>query len=99
MSQVKTLEEQNIRFEQKQNDWLEPMRVWINEAANAAKIARDTNLFDKKVLALKIFGSNLVIENKKARGSAQNQWAALCAAPKSLTVVANEGVEPPTFRM
>jgi DNA invertase Pin-like site-specific DNA recombinase len=87
MSQIKTLEEQNIRFEQKQNDWLEPFREWINEAANAAKIARDNDLFAKKVLASKIYGSNLVLENKKARGEAQNQWAALCAAPRSLTVV------------
>ncbi len=94
MSEIKTLEEQNIRFEQKQNDWLEPFKNWINEAANAAKIARDTNLFNKKVLALKIFGSNLVLENKKARGSAQNQWAALCAAPRNLTVVRAHGFEP-----
>ena len=98
MSQVKTLEEQNIRFEQKQNDWLEPMRVWINEAVNAAKIARDNDLFTKKVLALKIFGSNLVIENKKARGSAQNQWAVLSPNPRSLTVVPPGGVEPSIFR-
>jgi hypothetical protein len=63
------------------------MRDWINEAASAAKIARDNDLFAKKVLALKIFGSNLVLENKKARAEAQNQWAALCAAPPSLTVV------------
>ena len=86
MSEIKTMEEQNIRFEQKQNDWLEPFGEWINEAANAAKIARDTNLFDKKVLASKIFGSNLILENKKARGSAQNQWAALSPDPRSLTV-------------
>ena len=94
MSEIKTLEEQNIRFEQKQNDWLEPFEEWVNEAANAAKIARDNDLFAKKVLALKIFGSNLVLENKKARGEAQNQWAALCAAPQSLTVVPGTGVEP-----
>ena len=97
MSQIKTLEEQNIRFEQKQNDWLEPMREWINEVANAAKIARDKDLFAKKVLALKIFSSNLVLENKKTRGSAQNQWAALCAAPQSLTVVRMRGLEPPSL--
>ena len=96
MSKIKTLEEQNIRFEQKQNGWLEPMKEWINEAANAAKIARDTNLFNKKVLALKIFGSNLVLENKKARGSTQNVWAALCAAPSCPNVVPAGGFEPPT---
>ena len=96
MSRIKTLEEQNIRFEQKQNDWLEPFKDWINEAANAAKIARDNDLFAKKVLVSKIFGSNLILENKKARGEAQNQWAALCAAPRSLTVVGCLGVEPST---
>jgi DNA invertase Pin-like site-specific DNA recombinase len=87
MSQIKTLEEQNTRFEQKQNDWLEPFKEWINEAANAAKIARNNDLFAKKVLASKVFGSNLVLENKKARGEAQNQWAALSPAPRSLTLV------------
>ncbi len=97
MSQIKTLEEQNTRFEQKQNDWLEPFREWINEAANAAKIARDNDLFNKKVLDLKIFGSNLVLENKKARGSGQNQWAALCAAPPSLTVVPKGRFELPSL--
>ena len=95
MSAIKTLEEQTIRFEQKQNDWLEPMRIWINEAANAAKIARDNNLFNKKVLASKIFGSNLVLENKKARGSAQNPWARQSRAQQCLTVVPMRGVEPP----
>jgi len=99
MSQIKTLEEQNIRFEQKQNDWLGPMRDWINEAANAAKIARDNDLFTKKVLALKIYGSNLVLENKRARGNAQNQWATLSPDPQSLTVVATKGFEPLTPRM
>ncbi len=53
ISQKKTLEEQIIRFEQKQNDWFEPFRNWINEAAKAAKIARDNDLFTKKVLAQK----------------------------------------------
>ena len=101
MGQKKTLEEQIIRFEQKQNDWLEPMREWINEAAKAAKIARDNDLFAKKVLASKIFGSNLVLENKKARGSAQNQWAAQSAAhnnvnkiPKSQLLAPLIGIEP-----
>ena len=37
----------------------------------------------------------IVLENKKARGSAQNQWAALCAAPRSLTVVPKGRFELP----
>jgi len=81
MSQIKTLEEQIIRFEQKQNDWLGPMREWINEAANAAKIARNNDLFAKKELLLKIYGSDLYLENKKAKGEARFPFAALAASP------------------
>jgi len=40
-----------------------------------------------KDLALKIFGSNLYLENKKVRGEAQNQWSALRADPTSRTMV------------
>ena len=79
MGQIKTLEEQTIRFEQKQNDWLGPMREWINEAANAAKIARDNDLFAKKELLLKIYGSDLYLKDKKIKGEAKFPYAALAA--------------------
>src|SRR3989338_5056633 len=69
MSEKKTLEEKIITLEQKQNDWLEPFREWINTAQNAPKIARDEALFPKKVLAKEIFGSNLRLAEKKARAN------------------------------
>ena len=101
MSEKKTLEEQIIRFEQKQNDWLEPFKEWINKALNAPKIARNKSLFVKKALAEEIFGSNLRLAARKASGRPQNQWAALCAAhqnsnkiPKSQLLVACTGFEP-----
>ena len=101
MSQKKTLEEQIIKFEQKQNDWLEPFKEWINKAQNAPKIARDKSLFTKKALAEEIFGSNLRLAACKASGEPQNQWAALCAAhqnvnkiPKSQILVPRTGLEP-----
>ena len=87
MSEKKTLEEQIIRFEQKQNDWLEPFRNWINKALNAPKIARNKNLFEKKVLAEEIFGSNLRLAARKASGRPQNQWAALCAAHNNINKI------------
>jgi len=80
LSEKKSLEEQNIKLEQKQNDWLEPMENWINYAQNIEKIARDSNLLDKKVAAKEIFGSNLRLASRALRGEPQNQWAALCAA-------------------
>ncbi len=101
MSEKKTLEEKIINFEQKQNDWLEPFRDWINSALQAAKIARDNDLFAKKIIAEEIFGSNLILAAREARGRAQNQWAALCAAhkmvgkkPLSHILVPGVGLEP-----
>ncbi len=99
LSQKKTIEEKIITFEQTQNGWLGPMREWINEAANAANIAKGTDLNAKKVIALKIFGSDLRLENKKARGEALNPWAALCAAPTSRSWVDDAGLEPAAFTM
>jgi len=82
LSEKKSLEEQNIKLEQKQNDWLEPMVNWINYAQNIEKIARDSNLLEKKVAAKEIFGSNLRLASRAVCGEPQNQWAALCAAQK-----------------
>jgi hypothetical protein len=88
LSEKKSLEEQKTRFEQKQNDWLEPMTKWLNYAQNIGKIAKYSNLLEKKVAAKEIFGSNLILANREARlaapsgldSSGQNQWAALRAA-------------------
>ena len=80
LSEKKSLEEQNIKLEQKQNDWLEPMENWINYAQNIGKIARDSDLLQKKVAAKEIFGSNLRLASRALRGEPQNQWAAHSAA-------------------
>jgi len=102
MSEKKSLEEKTITLEQKQTGWVEPTRKWIKQAENLPKIARDSNLFAKKVAAKEIFGSNLLLAGKEAREcapkigqtAAQNQWAALQAAhqmasekPKSFVLV------------
>ena len=106
LSEKKSLEEQIVRFEQKQNDWLEPMEKWVNYAQNIEKIARDSNLLEKKVAAKEIFGSNLCLASRALRGEPQNEWAALCAAQKMaseksecLVLVGNAGLEPTTSSM
>ncbi len=91
----KTLEEKVKTFEQTQNAWLEPMRTWVIDAASAANIARGNDLYQKKVLAQKIFGSNLTLNHKIARGNAREPWAALRAAPTSRNWVPPGGFEPP----
>ena len=92
------------RIEQKQNDWLEPMKEWIKVATNLVKIARDSNLLEKKVAAKEIFGSNLRLASRAVRGEPVFPFsAALHAAesigkiPESLIVVGSTGLEPVTF--
>ncbi len=102
----KSLDEKMARIEQKQNDWLEPMKEWIKVASNLVKIARDSNLLEKKVAAKEIFGSNLRLASRAVRGEPVFPFsAALRAAesigkiPKSLILVDVAGFEPATFRM
>ena len=111
LSEKKSLEEQKVRFEQKQNDWVEPMEKWLNYAQNLEKIAKNSDLLQKKVAAKEIFGSNLFLSGREARVSApsgeeneaKNQWAALCAAhekvgkiPESQIMERVSGIEPPS---
>lgn len=66
MSRKKTLEEQKVRLKSGRADWLEPFQKWILTAKNAGKIAESGSLQEKRVLALEIFGSNLVLDSKKS---------------------------------
>ena len=67
MSQKKSFEEKLSKLMLSQNLWLEPMKKWIETAVSICKIANSNDLIAKKSLCLDIFGSNLVLENKKAR--------------------------------
>ncbi|OHB21057.1 MAG: hypothetical protein A2913_00335 [Parcubacteria group bacterium RIFCSPLOWO2_01_FULL_40_65] len=90
LSEKKSLDEKMARIEQKQNDWLEPFRNWIKVVLTLVKIARDSNLQEKKVAAKEIFGSHLLLGEKTVRACApeilnslaippKNPWSALCA--------------------
>ena len=74
--QKKSLEEEIYNLSHKQNNWLEPMKEWIKDAQSLNGIARDADLFAKKVKAKEIFGSNLLLQNKTVRpaegGATQN---------------------------
>ena len=109
MSEKKSLEEKIIHLEQKWTGWIEPMREWIKEAVNLPKIARENNLFAKKVVAKEIFGSNLRLtarkvvwgELKNGDTSPKKQWAAIEAArekmgeiSESLIIVEHLGLVP-----
>ncbi len=89
----KTLEEQIFNLEQKQNDWLERFEKWIDRAAEVAQIAGGKDLNLKKVLALEMFGSNLVLQDRLAGGDLTESWAALRAAPTLADWVPRERIE------
>ena len=89
--QKKSLEEEMTSLSHKHNEWLEPMLEWLKVAQNLNGIARDTDLFAKKVCVKEIFGSNLLLGEKTVRtaeGGAPNsfgkmggnQWDALRAS-------------------
>ena len=95
----KTFEEQIINLQNHKGSWIEPMRDWITEAGEVSQIISGKDKDDKKVLASKIFGSNLYLENKKVRGDGQNAWSALCADPTSRKWEPMGGIEPPTLAL
>jgi len=73
MSQKKSLEEQSTALSAGRANWLEPFQNWILTARNAGEIAVKGSPQEKKVLAQKVFGSNLVLDCKKARDSCANR--------------------------
>lgn len=96
MGEKKSLEERNAALAKGKSLWLEPMRKWVNDAKNAGKIAISGSLTEKRVLAKQVFGSNLVLDCKKARGSCVKPWSLLVENSPSGGVVPRLGLEPRT---
>ena len=96
MSQKKTLEGQIAALSAGRADWLEPFTEWILTAKNAGKIVESGSLPEKRVLAFKVFGSNLVLDGKKARGSCVKPWSALVELNQTGGMVRAAGFEPAT---
>jgi site-specific DNA recombinase len=94
MSQKKSLEEQCTALSAGRANWLEPFQNWILTARNAGKIAVEGSPQEKKVLAQQVFGSNLVLDCKKARGSCVKPWSLLLENPSSRMVERVKGIEP-----
>lgn len=95
MGRKKALEEQSTALSRGRNTWLEPFRTWIHEAHAAGKIVESGTLPEKKALAVKIFGSNLVLDCKKASGSAVKPWSLLTERTLCFDMAEGEGFEPP----
>ena len=96
MSQKKSLEEQSNALLKGRADWLEPFQNWILTAKDAGEIAISGSLQEKRVLAQKVFGSNLVLDCKKARGSCVKPWSLLLETSQTGGMVPRSGLEPET---
>ncbi len=97
MSRKKTLEEQIKALSGNPKVWLEPFQNWILTARNAGEIAISGSLQEKRVLAQQVFGSNLVLDCKKARGSCVKPWSLLIEPSPCGGMVGTAGFEPATF--
>ena len=103
MSQKKSSEEKLSKLTLGQNLWLEPMKKWLETAVSICKIANGTNLEAKKLLCLEIFGSNLILENKKARLRAPaisfsppgNIWPRFALAKEKIAQTGDNFLESP----
>ena len=94
MSDKKSLEEKIVRFETEGHHWIEPMRAWLKEAENMDKIVCEDDLTEKKVMAKKIFGSNLLLSSKNVVvGSPKNVVGGLRSDQKNVVVRAQNVVE------
>ena len=94
MSQRKSLEEQSSALQAGHNGWLEPFTKWIISAKNAGKTAVSGSLTEKRALAKEVFGSNLILDRKKARGSCAKPWSLLLQNSSCLSMVRVAGLEP-----
>ena len=103
MSTKKSAQENILRLERNAAMWLEPMRAWIKDASLLDEAAQSKDLPSKKSSLQKIFGSNLTLHAREARGVPQNQWFSLLAAKENHSesnlvseLVDLRGVEPRT---
>jgi hypothetical protein len=109
ISEKKSLEEQSAKLTFANTSWLEPFREWINEASGLCNLAKSDDLTAKKTQIRKIFGSNIILTNKKVqlrrpeaqKSPLENNWTALRAArlnlfgkSESFLMVPRAGFEP-----
>ncbi|TSC85863.1 MAG: recombinase [Parcubacteria group bacterium Gr01-1014_8] len=101
MSEKKSVQERILLLERDAAVWLEPMQKWIQEAQMLEEIAKSKDYPSKKSSLQKIFGSNLTLHAREARGVPQNQWFSLLTAKENHSennlvpiLVTSRGIEP-----
>jgi DNA invertase Pin-like site-specific DNA recombinase len=74
-SRRKTLDEHSRRLLTNQNVWLEPLTRWISDATNLTETMNNGSRKERCSLLQKIFGSNLNLKGRIARGEAVKPWS------------------------
>ena len=83
MSAKKSIQERILLLERNAAVWLEPMRAWLKDASLLDEAAQSKDLPSKKSSLQKIFGSNLTLHAREARGMPANHWFSLTAAKEN----------------
>ena len=101
MSTKKSAQENILRLERNSAVWLEPIRAWLKDASLLDEAAQSKDLPSKKSSLQKIFGSNLTLHAREARGVPENPWRSVAAATERQSetdlvscLVPEEGLEP-----
>src|SRR3989344_3300770 len=104
MGERRTIEEQIVRLERAPAVWVEPVRNWIQDASRLGEITESKDIPSKKSPLQKVFGLNLSIHAREARGNPIPPYAALRAARISggetslaLKLEPKGGIEPATY--
>ena len=105
-SEKKSIEENIQRLERDATVWLEPMREWVETVSTLDEIAKRNDLPQRKLSLQKIFGSNLILHDKKVQENASFPYATLRVALQnfppfnpSLIRAPRVGIEPTTNRL
>ncbi len=102
----RTIEEQIVHLERSPAAWVEPVRNWIQDASRLDEISKSEDIPSKKSPLQKVFGLNLRIHAREARGNPIPPYAALRAArisasekPLNLILEPMAGIEPATYSL
>ncbi len=96
LARKKSIMEETTLSEQPRHAWLEPFQNWIKTAEKLGETVKNGSLTEKKTIAAKVFGSNLFLEDKKARGMALKPWSLLVESASTGGMVRDTGFEPVT---
>ena len=96
LARKKSIMEETTLSEQPRHAWLEPFQNWVKTAEKLGETVKNGSLTEKKTIAAKVFGSNLFLEDKKARGMALKPWSLLDESASIGGMVRDTGFEPVT---